>query len=497
MDSSLSRDRSRSRSPRRNTDQGFTNFLGAEAKALALGFSESTTRGVARRGVEWLWFSPRKVAIIKAAMLVLDCHNQCERDASKFGSADWAQVGASAIDDLGGLVKKISQFVTQDAAATPDPAARRHFRMLLGGGKPRSMDDIRLQMVSDGLFDAETVNSIELLGVGCAAEVSMVQTGLGIWAVKTVNPTSQERFQSDVEMLVSFAALVNKYLVPLSRGLGAGATADHMMVVVDRVNVLANDCALIQSQMKQFDLSEEATNTTQAMSKLMSTSLAAFVPLVTDHTKTSMKMLAISGQQADSFDFKQFPEFAHHLVQVYGWMLQNGFFHMDLHQGNILMVPRSVLEADVQKYQQCCNAAIMQQLFPWLLCILDWAEVLRIPAQQMEDFMVIVRCSLELGMEVDGQDSLCCIFERLGIRRKNGEALDEDICKVAVQDMSILTAMSDDVEHKKELALRIAPLEFVGWWHCLTKANGALANSLSGCGCKRDEAQRLFAKYLT
>merc|ERR1711957_1029304 len=169
-----------------------------------------------------------------------------------------------------------------------------------------------------------------------------------------------------------------------------------------------------------------------------------------------MKMLAISGQQADSFHFKQFPEFPHHLVQVFVWMLQNGFVHMDLHQGNILMVSRS----------------------------------------DLEDFMAIARCSLELGMQ-DGQESLSCIFGRLGIRRKDGQALDEDICKLAVQDLSILNVMMDS-EHKKELALRIAPLDFVGcsWWQCLMKANGALANSLSGCGCHRDDTQRLFAKYL-
>lgn len=496
MDSTtLCRDRSRSPKRERNTDSAFTDFQSVDAKAMALGFRESMTSSLARKIVGRMGFSSRTQHIIKTAMFVMDCHNQCTRHPSKFGSADWAKVGAIAIDDLGGLVKKISQFLTQDAAATPDPEARRHFRMLLGAGQPRSMAEIRLQI--DPLFDAtEMVNSVELLGVGCAAEVSMVQAGSETWAVKTVNPTSEAKFHDDVEMLRSFTELVNTWLVPVAKKLCDGATVDHMMVIVDRVGVLAKDAALIASQERQFDLTVEANNTIEAMSKLMSTRLAAFVPLVTNHQKSWMKMLAISGQQADSFHFKQFPEFPHHLVQVFVWMLQNGFVHMDLHQGNILMVSRSDLEADVKKYQQCCNAAIMQQSTPWLLCILDWAETLRVPAEQMEDFMAIARCSLELGMQ-DGQESLSCIFGRLGIRRKDGQALDEDICKLAVQDLSILNVMMDS-EHKKELALRIAPLDFVGcsWWQCLMKANGALANSLSGCGCHRDDTQRLFAKYL-
>merc|ERR1711957_556085 len=201
----------------------------------------------------WMGFSSRTQHIVKTAMFVMDCHNQCTRHPSKFGSADWAKVGAIAIDDLGGLVKKISQFLTQDAAATPDPEARRHFRMLLGAGQPRSMAEIRLQI--DPLFDAtEMVNSVELLGVGCAAEVSMVQAGSETWAVKTVNPTSEAKFHYDVEMLRSFTELVNTWLVPVAKQLCDGATVDHMMVIVDRVGVLAKDAALIASQERQFDL---------------------------------------------------------------------------------------------------------------------------------------------------------------------------------------------------------------------------------------------------
>merc|ERR1711957_252649 len=124
--------------------------------------------------------------------------------------------------------------------------------------------------------------------------------------------------------------------------------------------------------------------------------------------------------------------------------------------GNILMVSRSDLEADVKKYQQCCHHAAINP-------------------------MVVMHFGL--GRDIKSPS------------RANGRFHGN--CKLAVQDLSILNVMMDS-EHKKELALRIAPLDFVGcsWWQCLMKANGALANSLSGCGCHRDDTQRLFAKYL-
>jgi len=481
-------DRSRSRSPRstepwtRNVSLVDDAFRAPKAKQLAdqHGLKQSWCAWSAMEAVGLL--PERQCQIAKVAIQAVDHYHQCKR--RRHHETAWAEVTCAELDDVGGAVKKVAQQCSQLPSLASEPV-QQAFKPLGGEGRPRTGEAIKTQIefASTGVVsevpEAVLDGVVQLLGCGCAAEVSLVNTASGTYAYKTVNLQQKELFDLDRSIFVHLSSMVQRYLVPFCRAIGLDTK--EIVSIADRVQLVATDDTFVQFQTGQFNLTIEARNTEEAARKLKTSMLPVFAPEVIWFTEDVMKMQAIPGVEATKFDFRNFPSFPHVFIKLVCWMMHNNFLHVDLHPANMKLLGSA--EICGAPWTGCLSENVLRAAEPFSICILDWAEVLTVPEEEVDDVITVVKCALFEEEGLRPGDSLSNVFTKLRVVRKDiNQPLEEHMCWAAVKELSVLEKMKENFEPPS------APIKFPGWWLLLDKAVNAMAISLKTSGCSVEEA---------
>lgn len=449
----------------------------------------------------------RQRQIAKVAIQAVDHYHQCKGRPHQ--ETAWAEVACAELDDVGGAVKKVAQQCSQLPSLASEPV-QQAFKPLGGEGRPRTGEAIKTQIefastvvvleakaearaeakpevVLKAVPEAVLDGGVQLLGCGCAAEVSLVNTASGTCAYKTVNLQQKELFDLDRSIFVHMSSMVQRYLVPFCRAIGLDTK--EIVSIADRVQLVATDDTFVQFQTGQFNLTIEARNTEEAARKLRTSMLPVFVPEVIWFTEDVMKMQAIPGVEATKFDFRNFPSFPHVFIKLVCWMMRNNFLHVDLHPANMKLL-RSA-EICGAPWTGCLSENVLKAAEPFSICILDWAEVLTVPEEEVDDVITVVKCALFEEEGLRPGDSLSNVFTKLRVVRKDiNQPLEEHMCWAAVKEFSVLEKMKENFEPPS------APLKFPGWWLLLDKAVNAMAISLKTSGCSTEEASRALRAAL-
>jgi len=383
----------------------------------------------------------------------------------------WAQEVFEQVTRLGGMVKKGAQQVSQLPDVVPNEIVRGKLQQLEENNavRPRSEREAQLRSAfpeSDPIIVAD-------LGVGCMGEVSKVimkhNGETRTMAAKTIIPALPDVFEQDREAFRTMPSTM-KGLITVMRRFDPNSAAE-MEAIIGKIADMADNDDMYQSMLCGLHMQSESRLTEEASGHVgaLPGARTFSVPQIIGATQDVLLMEIIEGQTLAKGAQVPVENFVKEMVNLYiDMMIGPGFFHQDLHPGNVLIKP---------------DGSIV---------LLDWGEVVRKPTGVTKDDVELLLKSVVCGTG----DSLKPLFQRLGVETKP-EKPDSPENYVALANLfNIPQALQGDPEVAKDTVIKAHSFRCPAWLEAWQKATNALAILFQKAGATPEMVEAAFKQKM-